>query len=88
LKTVGSVRFQCRKFVPEPLDAQRSRRVLITRQENDRVVFQVGSGNGGMLYATAMMAAGWDSAPAGKHAPGFPDDGNWVVKWEGLHKAP
>jgi len=37
---------------------------------------------------TAMMAAGWDGAPAGKPAPGFPDDGNWVVKWEGLKKAP
>ncbi len=45
-------------------------------------------GNGGLLYAVAMMAAGWDGAPAGKHAPGFPDDGNWVVRWEGLNKAP
>ena len=45
-------------------------------------------GNGGLLYATALMAAGWDGAPAGKNAPGFPDDGNWVVKWEGLQKAP
>ena len=40
-------------------------------------------GNGGLLYATAMMAAGWDGAPP-SHAPGFPQDGNWVVKWEGL----
>jgi hypothetical protein len=45
-------------------------------------------GNGGLLYAVAMMAAGWDGAPAGKYAPGFPDDGNWVVKWERLKKAP
>jgi hypothetical protein len=45
-------------------------------------------GNGGLLYAVAMMAAGWDGAPADKHAPGFPDDGNWVVRWEGLNKAP
>jgi hypothetical protein len=45
-------------------------------------------GNGGLLYATALMAAGWDGAPAGKHAPGFPDDGNWVVKCEGLQPAP
>lgn len=44
-------------------------------------------GNGGLLYAVAMMAAGWDGAPA-RHAPGFPDDGNWVVRWEGLKKAP
>lgn len=43
-------------------------------------------GNGGVLYAVAMMAAGWDGAPD-KDAPGFPDDGIWVVKWEGLKKA-
>ena len=45
-------------------------------------------GNGALLYAAAMMAAGWDGAPADKHAPGFPDDGSWVVKWERLKKAP
>jgi hypothetical protein len=44
-------------------------------------------GNGGLLYAVAMMAAGWDGAPD-RPSPGFPDDGNWVVKWEGLKKAP
>ena len=43
-------------------------------------------GNGGLLYAVAMMAAGWDGAPD-KHAPGFPDDGSWVVRYEGLMKA-
>jgi hypothetical protein len=44
-------------------------------------------GNGGLLYAVAMMAAGWDGAPDG-HAPGFPRDGRWVVRWEGLRRAP
>lgn len=44
-------------------------------------------GNGGLLYAVAMMAAGWDGAPA-KNAPGFPDDGSWTVRWEGLKQAP
>ncbi len=44
-------------------------------------------GNGGLLYAVAMMAAGWDGAPD-HNAPGFPADGSWSVKWEGLHKAP
>jgi hypothetical protein len=44
-------------------------------------------GNGGLLYAVAMMAAGWDGAP-NQHAPGFPSDGSWVVKWEGLKPAP
>lgn len=44
-------------------------------------------GNGGLLYAVAMMAAGWDGAPAGP-APGFPTDGSWTVRWEGLKPAP
>jgi hypothetical protein len=40
-------------------------------------------GNGGLLAAVAMMAAGWDGAPD-THAPGFPKNGKWVVKHEGL----
>jgi len=44
-------------------------------------------GNGALLYATALMAAGWDGAPD-RHAPGFPANGRWVVKWEGLRRAP
>jgi hypothetical protein len=44
-------------------------------------------GNGGLLYATAMMAAGWDGAPK-RNAPGFPDNGQWTVRWEGLRTAP
>ena len=44
-------------------------------------------GNGGLLYAVAMMAAGWDGAPQ-RNAPGFPDNGQWTVRWEGLQPAP
>jgi protein-glucosylgalactosylhydroxylysine glucosidase len=40
-------------------------------------------GNGGLLAVTAMMAAGWDGAPE-RHAPGFPDNGQWTVRWENL----
>ena len=43
-------------------------------------------GNGGLLYATALMAAGWDGAPK-RNAPGFPTNG-WVVRHEGLRVAP
>lgn len=43
-------------------------------------------GNGGLLYAVAMMTAGWDGAPD-RNAPGFPGNGQWVVKWEGLRRA-
>jgi hypothetical protein len=44
-------------------------------------------GNGGLLYAAAMMAAGWDGAP-NRNAPGFPHDGSWKVRWEDLKPAP
>ena len=43
--------------------------------------------NGGLLYATALMAAGWDGAP-NHNAPGFPADGTWSVRWENLKTAP
>lgn len=42
-------------------------------------------GNGGLLSAVALMAAGWDDGPD-RHAPGFPSD--WTVTWEGLVQAP
>lgn len=41
--------------------------------------------NGGLLYAVAMMAAGWDGAPK-RSAPGFP--AKWKVRYEGLAIAP
>lgn len=39
-------------------------------------------GNGGLLTAVAMMCAGWEGCQ--DETPGFPDDGLWTVKWEGL----
>lgn len=51
-----------------------------------RAPFPYFPGNGGLLYAVAMMAAGWDGAP-NVDAPGFPQDKSWTVKWEGLKKA-
>ena len=41
-------------------------------------------GNGGLLYAVALMAGGWRDAPH-THAPGFPADGAWNIKAEGLN---
>ncbi|TAM94051.1 MAG: hypothetical protein EPN39_18575 [Chitinophagaceae bacterium] len=44
--------------------------------------------NGGLLYAVAMMTAGWDG-DKNVPEPGFPkEDSSWVVEWEGLKKAP
>lgn len=39
--------------------------------------------NGGLLFAVAMMAAGWDGMTE-RPLPGFPADGAWQVRWEGL----
>lgn len=44
-------------------------------------------GNGGLLYTVAMMAAGWDG-DSKEDAPGFPKNGKWIIRHEGLKKAP
>ena len=42
-------------------------------------------GNGALLSAVAMMLAGWDGCTLGNN-PGFPQDGTWNVRWEGLQR--
>lgn len=42
-------------------------------------------GNGALLCAVAMMCAGWDGCPQIAN-PGFPQNGKWNVRWEGLQK--
>ena len=41
-------------------------------------------GNGGLLYAVALMAGGWHGSDKAQ-APGFPADGSWSVKSERLN---
>ena len=43
-------------------------------------------GNGGTLLAVGLMCAGWDGCS--EHNPGFPKDGKWNVRWEGLKRLP
>lgn len=43
-------------------------------------------GNGGLLTAVAMMCAGWDGCT--ERNPGFPKNGLWDVRWEGLNPMP
>ncbi len=43
-------------------------------------------GNGGVLNAVALMCTGADADKTIN--PGFPGDGSWKVKWEGLRKLP
>ena len=42
-------------------------------------------GNGALLTAVAMMCAGWDGCD-NPYNPGFPQDGTWNVRWEGLQR--
>ncbi len=42
-------------------------------------------GNGALLTAIAMMCAGWDGCTTPNN-PGFPQDGKWNVRWEGLQR--
>lgn len=43
-------------------------------------------GNGGLLTAVALMTAGWDGCET--ENPGFPKDGTWNVRWEGIKPLP
>jgi hypothetical protein len=53
--------------------------------QDDRLTIYL-PGNGGLLSAIALMCAGSDD----NHSlnPGFPKDGSWKVKWEGLKPMP
>ncbi len=42
--------------------------------------------NGALLTAVAMMAAGWDGSTG--DAPGFPKNGDWIVKYENFNTMP
>jgi hypothetical protein len=43
--------------------------------------------NSAFLCAAGLMAGGWDGAPAGP-TPGFPKDGKWEIRAEGLRPMP
>lgn len=43
-------------------------------------------GNGGLLTCVALMTAGWDGCK--EKNPGFPKDGTWDVRWEGIKPMP
>ena len=53
-------------------------------QTSDRLRIYL-PGNGALLTAVAMMCAGWDGCKEPLN-PGFPKDGRWEVRWEGLQR--
>jgi hypothetical protein len=69
------------------LDVQKNRYLVNVHNYQDERLPIYLPGNGGLLSAVAMMAAGWDEAPE-VNAPGFPQDGTWDVKFEHLRQMP
>ncbi|KAK8061707.1 Six-hairpin glycosidase-like protein [Apiospora phragmitis] len=55
------------------------------RSENDGTPPPFMPANAGLLYAVGYMAAGWAGSEG--DSPGFPKDGGWVIKHEGMLKA-
>ena len=53
--------------------------------QNDRLKLYL-PGNGALLTAVAMMCAGYEGCET--DLPGFPKNGTWKVKWEGLEPLP
>ncbi len=68
------------------LDVQKNRYLVNGHNYQDQRLRLYLPGNGGLLAAVAMMAAGWDGSD--EVNPGFPKDGTWNVRWEGLKKMP
>lgn len=68
------------------MDVQKNTYLINGHNYQDKRLRLYLPGNGGLLAAVAMMAAGWDGNT--KNNPGFPKDGKWNVRWEGLKAMP
>ncbi len=66
------------------MDTVKNRYLINGHNYQDESLLAYLPGNGGLLSAVAMMAAGWRTAPAGVNTPGFPQDGTWTVAAEDL----
>ena len=71
----------------QPLNTPKNTYLLNGHNYQDSTLTLYLPGNGGLLTAIAMMAAGWDGCPD-KPAPGFPDNGQWNIRYEGFKKMP
>ncbi len=68
------------------MDAQKNTYLRNGHNYQDKRLTLYLPGNGGLLAAIALMTAGWDGNNVA--APGFPKDGTWDVRWEGIHPFP
>jgi serine/threonine protein kinase len=68
------------------MDAPHNRYTLNGHCNHRRFLAGCLPGNGGLLTALTLMAAGWDGGP--RDAPGFPKNAKWQVKSERLRPLP
>jgi len=68
------------------MDAQKNTYLVNGHNYQDKRLRLYLPGNGGVLSAVALMAAGWEWNLV--ENPGFPKDGTWNVRWEGLVPLP
>lgn len=65
-------------------DVQKNRYLVNGHNYQDERLRIYLPGNGGFLKAVALMCAGWEGCDIKN--PGFPDNGQWKVKWENLNR--
>ncbi|HEY5822769.1 MAG TPA: hypothetical protein VIT44_00295 [Cyclobacteriaceae bacterium] len=68
------------------MDIQKNTYLINGHNYQDKRLTLYLPGNGGLLAAVAMMAGGWDGTS--HDAPGFPKNGKWNIKYEGLLALP
>ena len=68
------------------LDTQKNTYLVNGHNYQDKRLRLYLPGNGGLLAAIALMTAGWDGNTINN--PGFPKNGMWDVRWEGIQRMP
>ena len=68
------------------MDVQKNTYLVNGHNYQDKRLRLYMPGNGGLLAAMALMTAGWDGNKI--QNPGFPKNGKWNMKWEGISKMP
>ena len=74
------------RYLPNGHCPQGSDRAQGSQREGRREIAVYLPANGAFLSAVALMIAGWDGC-AVEH-PGFPRDGTWTIRAEGLQRLP
>lgn len=73
------------RYMPNGHCPQRSDRTQSSEDAGRSEIAAYLPANGAFLAALALMVAGWDGA--GETTPGFPKDGRWTIRAEGLHRS-